>query len=104
MSYELAFRGGEAANCSMDFFKEEIYHDVSASNRIEYNPVFSKTCQGGNRGLSNSKWLIRNTVNEDICPVRYLKLKFEECILKLIVFFLLILGYIKNYFQNKGKI
>lgn len=70
LSYELAFRGGEACNCLTDFFEEEHLHDGSGTNRIQYNPIISKTCQGGNRRLSDNKWLIRNTANEDICPVR----------------------------------
>lgn len=70
ISYELAFRGGEAVNCLTDFFQEEKFHDGTSTNRIEYNPVFSKTCQGGGRRLADSKWLIRNISNEDICPVR----------------------------------
>lgn len=41
VSYELAWRGGEAVNCLVDFFKED------GLNRVEYNPIFSKTAQGG---------------------------------------------------------
>ncbi|XP_044744330.1 uncharacterized protein LOC123306411 [Coccinella septempunctata] len=69
ISYELAFRGGEAANCLTDFFQEEKFNDRTSTNRIEYNIVFSKTCQGA----TDNKWLIRNTTNEDICPVRLYK-------------------------------
>ena len=40
------------------------------TRRVEYNPVFSKTTQGGSKVLASSKWLIRNNENENLCPVR----------------------------------
>lgn len=40
--------GGEAVNCLTELFKEEKLTDEYLSNRIEYNTIFAKTCQGGN--------------------------------------------------------
>lgn len=37
---------------------------------MEYNPIFSRTSQGGDKKLSNSKWLVANTIDADLCPVR----------------------------------
>lgn len=70
LSFELAFRGGEAPNCTTDFFKMEKFHDGTPTNRIEYNPIFSKTRQGGSHLLTDSKWLIKNNADEAICPIR----------------------------------
>lgn len=69
-SYELAFRGGEGAHCLTYYFKEEIDNSGSFTGRIEYNPIFSKGAQGGSKPLTESKWLIENTRNIDLCPVR----------------------------------
>lgn len=70
-SYELAWRGGEGGNCFTYYFKEEFDNRGSRTGRIEYNPVFSKTAQGGSKSLTGSKWLIENKSNTDMCPVRY---------------------------------
>lgn len=69
VSYELAWRGGEGVHCMTYFFKEDIDNNGSLTNRIEYNPVFSKTAQGGAKKLAESKWLIVNE-NVDFCPIR----------------------------------
>lgn len=69
---ELAFRGQEAAHCMVHYFKEECDHEGKPTGRFEYNPVFSKTCQGGAHRLSDSKWLTPNVLNPTLCPVRYL--------------------------------
>lgn len=66
---ELAWRGGEAVACLVDFFQVEKNNDGSPTNRIEYNPVFSKTCQGGSKSCTSSKWLVSNSKRES-CPVR----------------------------------
>lgn len=70
VSYELAWRGGEGTNCLTHYFKPEINNEGKLTGRLEYNPVFTKTCQGGNKKLSDSKWLIPNTSNPSRCPVR----------------------------------
>lgn len=70
-SVELAWRGNEGAKCLINYFKEEFKNDA-ATGRIEYNPIFNKTSQGGNKKLADSKWLISNE-NKDICPVRLFK-------------------------------
>lgn len=70
VAYELAWRGGEAANCKVHYFKEEKFNNGELTGRIEYNTVFSKTCQGGSKKCCDSKWLIKNRENPDICPVR----------------------------------
>lgn len=69
-----AFWGGEAVNCLMDFFQEKKLNDGGSKNRIKNNSVFSKTCWGGGRRLTDSKWLIRKITNDDICSVRLVKL------------------------------
>lgn len=74
-SFELAWRGNEAANCKMHYFQKELDLKGDFSGRVEYNPIFSKTSQGGSKALTNSKWLVKNKTNERVCPVRlYLKL------------------------------
>lgn len=70
MAYELARRGGEAARCQVNFFKEEKKADGMFTNRIEYNPIFSKTCQGGAQKCSDSKWLVQNITDQVVYPVR----------------------------------
>lgn len=69
-SYELVWRGGEGAKCLMHYFKEEVDNGGLKTGRIEYNPIFSKSCQGGAQKLAESKWLIANVNNIDLCPVR----------------------------------
>lgn len=69
-SYELAWRGGEGVNCQIDFFKPETNNYGNETGRIEYNPIFSKTCQGGSQKCSDSKWLIQNKEQPERCPVR----------------------------------
>jgi hypothetical protein len=68
-SYELAWRGGEGAQCQTYFFKEEINNEGLPTGRVEYNTIFSKTAQGGAKRLTESKWLIPNE-NAELCPVR----------------------------------
>ncbi|XP_031337211.1 uncharacterized protein LOC116174575 [Photinus pyralis] len=72
-SYELAWRGGEAAVAEVNFFHDEVSNSSVWSGRIEYNPVFSKTAQGGGRKLADSKWLVANTEKSKFCPVRLFK-------------------------------
>ncbi|XP_031335169.1 uncharacterized protein LOC116165037 [Photinus pyralis] len=72
-SYELAWRGGEAAVAEVNFFHDEVSNSSVWSGRIEYNPVFSKTAQGGGRKLADSKWLVANTEKSEFCPVRLFK-------------------------------
>lgn len=69
-AYELAWRGGEATRCKIHFFKEERNCYGILTNRIEYNPIFSKTCQGGSQKCTDSKWLTSNSKYPEICPVR----------------------------------
>lgn len=67
---ELAWRGGEAVSCLLDYFKDETDNYGKKTGRIEYNTVFSKTAQGGNQRTTDSKWLTPNTQNPNHCPVR----------------------------------
>lgn len=67
---ELAWRGNEAVFCLTDYFHEEKQNDGSSTGRIEYNPIFTKTTQGGAHKTAESKWLVRNIGNPDLCPVR----------------------------------
>ncbi|XP_068912445.1 uncharacterized protein [Tenebrio molitor] len=69
---ELAWRGNEAANCLVSFFREERNNFGDLTGRLEYNPIFSKTHQGGCHSLSESKWLVPN-MSSDLCPVRLFK-------------------------------
>lgn len=74
-SFELAWRGNEAVNCKVQYFQKEFDVMGLFTGRIEYNSVFSKTAQGGSKGLTNSKWLVKNSSNINLCPVRlFLKL------------------------------
>lgn len=77
-AFELAWRGNEAANCKVHFFKEEIDSAGKFTGRVEYNPTFSKTTQGGSKQCANSKWLIPNLTNENLCPVRLFKKLVEK--------------------------
>jgi hypothetical protein len=67
---ELAWRGGEAADCLVTYFKEEKNNVGEATGRLIYNPVFGKTAQGGAGRLSEKKWLTKNVKNPDRCPIR----------------------------------
>ena len=77
-SYELIWRGGEAANCLVKYFKPEIDNTGRATGRIEYNPIFSKTAQGGNQRLEDSKWLTKNEHDSSMCPVRIFNLLLSK--------------------------
>lgn len=70
VAVELAWRGGEPADCLIDYFTIDKNHDGTPTNRIEYNPIFSKTCQGGSKSCTNSKCLVPNIAIECACPVR----------------------------------
>lgn len=39
-------------------FAKETIHQSNFTGRIESNPIFLKTAQGGSKKLANSKWLI----------------------------------------------
>lgn len=68
-STELAWRGNEGSACLVDYFQKETGNDGSETGRILYNPIFSKTAQGGSKNLTQNKWLIPNNT-EELCPVR----------------------------------
>lgn len=78
ISVELAWRGGEGASAMVYHFKEETGNDGKPTGRIEYNPIFTKTTQGGDKKCASSKWLIINEENPANCPVRL----FEKLISK----------------------
>lgn len=77
VAHELAWRGGEGVNCCIHYFIEEMDKGYS-TGRIEYNPVFSKTTQGGSKKLADSKFLIKNVANPEMCPVRLFKKLMEK--------------------------
>lgn len=77
LAFELAWRGGEATYCKTTYFQSEIDNNGKETGRIEYNPLFSKTRQGGDNKLCDSKWITPNILEQDICPVRLFK-KFME--------------------------
>ncbi|KAK9738014.1 Phage integrase family [Popillia japonica] len=62
VSIELAWRGGEGAACLIHYFREEMNVYNTPTGRIEYNPIFTKTTQGGAQKCADSKWLIPNKV------------------------------------------
>ena len=78
VSHELAWRGGEGYSACIQYFKEETDNFGNPKGRIEYNPIFSKTTQGGSKKLSDSKWLITNFDNPQMCPVRLFKKLMEK--------------------------
>lgn len=69
-AHELAWRGGEATSCLVAHFREEFDNQGVLTGRIEYNPIISKTAQGGSKKLTDSKWLVTNETNKSLCPVR----------------------------------
>lgn len=77
-SFELAWRGNEAVNCKVHYFQQELDLKGEFTGRIEYNPIFSKTTQGGAKALASSKWLVRNNTNKDLCPIRLFLKLFEK--------------------------
>ncbi|KAJ3643907.1 hypothetical protein Zmor_015340 [Zophobas morio] len=46
-SYKLAWRGGKAVNCLIDYFEEELDNAGRTTGRIVFNSPFSKTAEGG---------------------------------------------------------
>lgn len=70
---ELAWRGNEAVSCQTNFFKKEMDNYGNPTGRVEYNPIFSKTTQGGEKPVAASKWLTSNTQCPNQCPVRLLE-------------------------------
>lgn len=76
-AFELAWRGGEGSKCLVSYFKEEQNNAGEVTGRVVYDPLFSKTTQGGEKPCASKKWLIKNKSNPDICPVRLYK-KFLE--------------------------
>lgn len=70
---ELAWRGGEAVACMTKFFSEEINNDGTPTGRLQYNPIFTKTTQGGSQKTCEPKWLATNVFNKEKCPVRLFK-------------------------------
>lgn len=77
MSHELAWRGGEGTMAKIEHFHKQVDHKGDFTGRIEYNPVFTKTTQGGSKRLADSKYLVRNSKNLDECPIRLFE-KFME--------------------------
>lgn len=73
ISVELAWRGGEGHSAMTYHFREEFHKDETRTGRIEYNPVFEKTAQGGEKKCVSSKWVVENKENPDKCPVRLFK-------------------------------
>lgn len=76
-AFELAWRGGEGHKCLISYFKEEENNVGEKTGRIIYDPVFTKTTQGGEKPCASSKWLVKNNINADMCPIRLYK-KFLE--------------------------
>jgi hypothetical protein len=70
VAHEMAWRGGEGSACLTTYFKEEFDNTGQATGRIEYNPIISKTAQGGSAKLTDSKWIVSNKENKSLCPVR----------------------------------
>lgn len=77
-SKELAWRGNEAVNAKTYHFQIETSNRGTPTGRIIYNPIFSKTNQGGNKICAENKWLVENSINEFFCPVRLYKKLMEK--------------------------
>lgn len=71
-SVELAWRGNEGASCLTHYFQKETGNDDTPTGRIQYNPIFTKTTQGGAKPCANNKWLVPNHNEVSRCPVRLL--------------------------------
>ncbi|KAJ3659601.1 hypothetical protein Zmor_011283 [Zophobas morio] len=66
---ELAWRGGKGAYCLLHYFKSEVDSSGNRTGHYEYNSIFSKTRQGGASLTCESKCLIPNRENPNLCPV-----------------------------------
>lgn len=77
ISVELAWRGGEGSMALIHHFREEKKNDGESAGRIQYNPIFTKTTQGGDKKCADSKWLTENREFSDKCPVRLFR-KLQE--------------------------
>lgn len=73
VSVELAWRGGEGSTALIHHFMEESQNDGKTTGSVEYNPMFTKTTQGDDKKLSDSKWLVKNRETPSKCPVRLLQ-------------------------------
>lgn len=62
-AYELAWIGNEGVAATVVYFGEEFDKQAEPTDRIEFNPIFSKTTQGGTEKKADSKRLVRNTLN-----------------------------------------
>ncbi|KAJ8912784.1 hypothetical protein NQ315_002541 [Exocentrus adspersus] len=78
ISRELAWRGGEGTMAKIEHFAKETDHQGNFTGKIEYNPVLTKTTQGGSKKLANSKCLIRSKGNLNECPVRLFEKYMEK--------------------------
>jgi hypothetical protein len=67
---ELAWRGNEGANAELHYFQFKQDNFENPTERIEYNPIFAKIRQGVSKSCSESKWLVSNTIDQELCPVR----------------------------------
>lgn len=98
---ELAWRGNEATFSMLHFFKEETDNKGCLTNRIAYNPIFSKTRQGGDKNCADTKWLTQNLKNPEMCPVRlYRKLISKRGIITNDRLFLTVNGKWNKYNNN----
>jgi hypothetical protein len=77
LSYEPAWRGPEGATAEITFFKEETNNIGDKTGRIQYNPLFMKTTQGGSRKLADTKWLVKNNSVTTFSAIR-LFLRFQH--------------------------
>lgn len=76
-SIELAWRGGEGASCLVHYFQEERENDGNLTGRLIYNPIFTKTNQGGSHTCAQNKYLIQNK-NKAKCPIMLFKKLMEK--------------------------
>ena len=78
VSLELAWRGNDRVKCLIHHFQDETNNDGNFSGRIVYNPIFTKTCQGGDQRCADTKWLTPNKQEPHKCPVRLNKKLIEK--------------------------
>lgn len=59
-SFIFQWRGNEGANSLIHHYKEEKNLRGELTGRIEYNPIFTKNCPGGDKALSDTKYIEAN--------------------------------------------
>lgn len=56
-SFIFAWRGNEGAKTKVEHYREELDLYGNQTGQIEYNPIFTKNNQGGEKKISTSRWI-----------------------------------------------